>query len=185
MNPGQSSSPARQKGLRLLCGHGPDAAPARYLDGRRLHRRWHDPQEGDPVTGVTTAATLWLITVIGLCLGGGQLALGCVATPIGVCTLSGLKWVDVKLPRRHRATLTVTYEADIGVIDALPNLIKSLHYRGRFQEQRRREGSAEADYVFEVWWQRPEDAPSPVDLLRTIEKQFTIRSFELTTENGR
>ena len=142
-------------------------------------------KKGDLVTGVTTAATLWLITVIGLCLGGGQLALGCVATLIGVCTLSGLKWVDVKIPRRHRATLIVTCKTDIGVIDALPALINSLHYKGRFQEQRRREGSAEADYVFEVWWRRPEDAPPPIDLLRAIEKQFIIRSFELTTENGR
>lgn len=32
-------------------------------------------KKGDLVTGVTTAATLWLVTVIGLCLGGGQLAL--------------------------------------------------------------------------------------------------------------
>jgi putative Mg2+ transporter-C (MgtC) family protein len=28
-------------------------------------------KKGDLVTGVTTAATLWLMTVIGLCLGGG------------------------------------------------------------------------------------------------------------------
>jgi len=32
-------------------------------------------KKGDLVTGVTTAATLWMVTVIGLCLGGGQL--GC------------------------------------------------------------------------------------------------------------
>jgi MgtC family len=32
-------------------------------------------KRGDLVTGVTTAATLWLVTVIGLCFGGGQLAL--------------------------------------------------------------------------------------------------------------
>src|SRR6202453_2366908 len=28
------------------------------------------------VLGVTTAATLWFVTVIGLCLGGGQIGLG-------------------------------------------------------------------------------------------------------------
>ena len=36
-------------------------------------------KKSDLVTGVTTAATLWVMTVIGLCLGGGQLALGITA----------------------------------------------------------------------------------------------------------
>src|ERR1700758_248025 len=40
-------------------------------------------KKGDLVTGVTTAASLWLVTVIGLCLGGGQLILGMVATLLG------------------------------------------------------------------------------------------------------
>ena len=32
------------------------------------------------VLGVTTAATLWFVTVLGLCFGGGQLALGSIAS---------------------------------------------------------------------------------------------------------
>jgi putative Mg2+ transporter-C (MgtC) family protein len=35
------------------------------------------------VVGVT-AATLWYVTVIGLCLGGGQIKLGVTATAIGL-----------------------------------------------------------------------------------------------------
>ncbi len=34
-------------------------------------------KKGDSVQGVTTAATIWFVTVIGLCFGGGQLSLGC------------------------------------------------------------------------------------------------------------
>src|SRR5262249_50187652 len=33
-------------------------------------------RRGDLIIGVTTAATLWIMTVIGLCLGGCQVALG-------------------------------------------------------------------------------------------------------------
>src|SRR5215831_11032774 len=51
-------------------------------------------KRGNLVTGVTTAATLWLITVIGLCLGGGQLILGVTATVLGVVTLWALKRID-------------------------------------------------------------------------------------------
>lgn len=44
-------------------------------------------RKGDLVTGVTTAATLWLVTVTGLCLGGGQLLLGMATTALAVLTL--------------------------------------------------------------------------------------------------
>src|ERR1700677_5187932 len=44
------------------------------------------------VLGVTTAATLWFVTVIGLCFGGGQIGLGVVGTALGMMVLSGLRW---------------------------------------------------------------------------------------------
>lgn len=59
------------------------------------------------VVGVTTAATLWLVTVVGLCLGGGQLALGIVAAAIGIAALQGLRWVEERLRQRLRTRLTI------------------------------------------------------------------------------
>src|SRR5277367_4296835 len=52
-----------------------------FIGGGAILRR------GDLVTGVTTAATLWATTVIGLCLGGGQLGLGIGAALLAVFTL--------------------------------------------------------------------------------------------------
>jgi putative Mg2+ transporter-C (MgtC) family protein len=46
------------------------------------------------VVGVTTAATLWYVTVIGLCFGGGQILLGGVATVLGLLGLRGLRWFE-------------------------------------------------------------------------------------------
>lgn len=46
------------------------------------------------VTGVTTASTLWIVTVIGLCFGAGQIVLGIVATVLSVATLSVMKLRD-------------------------------------------------------------------------------------------
>ena len=57
--------------------------------------------------GVTTAATLWLATVIGLCLGSGQLGLGAAATALGVLALSGLQLVECRLRQERRARLAV------------------------------------------------------------------------------
>src|SRR6202451_3250500 len=42
------------------------------------------------VVGVTTAATLWFVTVVGLCFGGGQIGLGVAGTALGMMVLSGL-----------------------------------------------------------------------------------------------
>lgn len=69
-------------------------------------------RRGDLVQGVTTAATLWIVTVIGLCLGGGQLVLGIAATVLALLALWGLKRVEVFVHREHRATLTVTIDSE-------------------------------------------------------------------------
>ncbi len=63
------------------------------------------------VVGVTTAATLWLATVIGLCLGAGQLGLGAAATALGVLALWGLKYVEEMLRREHGARLALELDA--------------------------------------------------------------------------
>lgn len=77
-----------------------------FIGGGAILRR------GDIVTGVTTAATLWLVTVIGLCAGGGQLALALAATAVGLFALWVLKWLENRLRREHRARLTIETAAD-------------------------------------------------------------------------
>jgi putative Mg2+ transporter-C (MgtC) family protein len=68
-------------------------------------------RRGDVVVGVTTVATLWLLTVIGLCLGGGQIALGLATTVIGWSALCGLKWLEGRLRQEKPACLTIALEA--------------------------------------------------------------------------
>jgi putative Mg2+ transporter-C (MgtC) family protein len=66
----------------------------------------------DLVVGVTTAATLWYVTVIGLCFGGGQILLGWVATAAGCLVLWGLRWVENFLPEESYARLTLTLDGE-------------------------------------------------------------------------
>ena len=68
-------------------------------------------KRGSLVIGVTTAATLWMATVIGLCFGGDQLMLGAVATAITLFVLWGMKAIDDRLPKVSEGTLEVTAEA--------------------------------------------------------------------------
>lgn len=62
-------------------------------------------RKGGLVHGLTTAATLWLITVLGLLFGGGQLALGIAGTVITLLILRGLKALEEFLPAHSSATL--------------------------------------------------------------------------------
>jgi putative Mg2+ transporter-C (MgtC) family protein len=77
-----------------------------FIGGGAILRR------DDMVVGVTTAATLWLATVIGLCLGGGQLELGAVATSLGVLTLWVLKWLEDGLRRERTARIAVEIDTE-------------------------------------------------------------------------
>ncbi|HTU17872.1 MAG TPA: MgtC/SapB family protein [Gemmataceae bacterium] len=62
-------------------------------------------RRGEMIRGVTTAATLWIVTVIGLCFGGGQLALGVAASALGLLALWGLKKVEARISQDRNATL--------------------------------------------------------------------------------
>ena len=63
------------------------------------------------VVGVTTAATIWLGTVIGLCLRGGQFALGAMATVVGLFALWVLKWVEGSLRQERYVRLVIQLDA--------------------------------------------------------------------------
>jgi putative Mg2+ transporter-C (MgtC) family protein len=73
-----------------------------FIGGGAILRR------GSLVVGVTTAATLWYVTVVGLCFGGGQMLLGWLATAVGVLVLWGLRWVEGIMSFEQHALLAVT-----------------------------------------------------------------------------
>ncbi|GAB1718067.1 MAG: MgtC/SapB transporter [Nitrobacter sp.] len=141
-------------------------------------------KKGDLITGVTTAATLWLITVIGLCLGGGQLVLGAAATVLAVMTLWALKWVDYVIPREHRVRVVVAADADMRAIVELPRLIGGFGYHARFADVKRQDDGS-IDCSFDVSWRRAERSVRPTDLLALIRKSYEIKAFALSTEDGR
>lgn len=60
------------------------------------------------VRGVTTAATLWFVTVMGLCFGGGQIYLGLAACGLAILVLWPLKWIEHCLGQSRRGELSFT-----------------------------------------------------------------------------
>lgn len=68
-------------------------------------------RRGEFIVGLTTAAILWLATVLGLCAGGGRLALALIGTAVSLAALRTLGWIEAAAPRRHEARLVVTVVA--------------------------------------------------------------------------
>lgn len=139
-------------------------------------------RRGDLVTGITTAATLWVVTVIGLCFGGGQLVLGTAATLLSVFTLSGLRWLDIRMPRKQRAILVVESVPTRASIQSLADLIAPLGYAARFYRESRSHDGAQTHLFFEISWKQPEIAGPPLDLLDLVARTYAIVSFELAAE---
>jgi putative Mg2+ transporter-C (MgtC) family protein len=69
-------------------------------------------RRGEMVRGLTTAATLWLVTVIGLCFGGGQTLLGVMATIVALATVWLMKYVEVVAVPGRRGKITVTFSSE-------------------------------------------------------------------------
>ncbi|MBB2714933.1 UNVERIFIED_ORG: putative Mg2+ transporter-C (MgtC) family protein [Rhizobium etli] len=87
-----------------------------FLGGGAILRR------GDMMTGVTTAATLWFMTVVGLCFGGGQIVTGTAATIVAYIVLSPMKRLDAWLTCERKATLVInSSEVEVPDLSALLN----------------------------------------------------------------
>jgi putative Mg2+ transporter-C (MgtC) family protein len=131
------------------------------------------------VLGVTTAATLWFVTVIGLCFGGGQLGLGLAGLVLGLVVLWGLKQVESRLPHEQRATLTLSI-ASSGPSD------RELHAR---LERAGLQVAAEA-FVTEAgaelrelryelrWHARPSEGAPPPDPVRALADDPAVKRLQ-------
>ncbi len=66
------------------------------------------------VNGMTTAATIWFVTVLGLLYGGGNLYLGIAASLMAIGILWALKWIEKYITREYRGTLHIAYFPGLG-----------------------------------------------------------------------
>ncbi len=60
------------------------------------------------ITGLTTAATIWIVTILGILFGLGQLVLASIGSVLALIILWLLRYIDDVLPRKRRGTLAVS-----------------------------------------------------------------------------
>jgi putative Mg2+ transporter-C (MgtC) family protein len=81
------------------------------------------------VLGVTTAATMWFVTVIGLCFGAGQIGLGLAGLALAIVVLQGVMWLESVLPQDRQAALTLTTAPDVPTPDDIEAMLHGQGYR--------------------------------------------------------
>jgi putative Mg2+ transporter-C (MgtC) family protein len=152
--------------LGILTGMG-------FIGGGAILRR------GDTITGVTTAATLWFATVLGLCFGAGLHGLGLAALVLGVVILWSLKRLELRIPQEHRAVLTLTVaengpseeEIRSGLTEAGYRICSwDLAARGRGESRQRRIRS-------ELHWQGKGTEPMTPEFVRRLVNREGIASL--------
>lgn len=133
----------------------------------------------DGVSGVTTAATIWIMTVIGLCFGGGQIGLGLLATAAAFIVLVPAKLFDRRMKREFDARITLRVP---GATDpfTVGRAIAGFGYEVRLVRLVRIE-SGEADMSYALKWLANDPAASVEPMLKSLGERFTIVDMEMAT----
>ena len=123
-------------------------------------------RRGDVVQGVTTAATLWFVTVVGLCFGSGHLILGVVTLLLGFLALWGLKWVEERTLTQRTATITLITKGEreeelLTGLTAHGYQIRTLEATYVNRTQRRK-------LVYQIRWRGRTSGKDAADLVREL-----------------
>jgi putative Mg2+ transporter-C (MgtC) family protein len=133
-------------------------------------------RRGSLVHGLTTAATLWFATVLGLCFGGGQLALGLSGLALSVLVLEGIKRVENGWKQDHHATLTLTLRADGPTEDEITTRLQTAGYDlspwGVTYADQGRQRQMQAEVR---WRARPHEKHSPAFLLDLVQHHGVLQ----------
>jgi putative Mg2+ transporter-C (MgtC) family protein len=128
------------------------------------------------VHGLTTAATLWFVTGLGLCFGGGQLVLGAVGLALGIAVLEGLKRVENQWRQDRHAMLSVVMGPHGPTEEELTSKLQAGGFVispwgvVSFDQNRQREVRTEVR-----WRVRPHEAHSPAFLQEVVDHPGVLR----------
>lgn len=116
-------------------------------------------RHGSDVAGVTTAATLWLMTVVGLCLGGGQWILGLLGGALALAALSVLKRLENAVSREYHGRLGLDLAEDAPTESEILKRLKSAGLRPTGSEAMLYPGTGRRRLALEVRLMRRLDDP--------------------------
>jgi putative Mg2+ transporter-C (MgtC) family protein len=135
-------------------------------------------RDNNIVSGVTTAATIWFVSVLGLLFGGGQLILGSAATALAILILWGLKRAENFIPRVQQGHLCLALSANAppeGELRAL--ILKAGCEFTRWQATYDPPGSLAALECTVRWRERPSHQPHTPPAIEQLRSLPGVRSL--------
>jgi putative Mg2+ transporter-C (MgtC) family protein len=86
-------------------------------------------KEGLSVRGLTTAASIWITSAIGILVGIGFYYPAGLALALTLGTLSAFRWIEAKIPSQQYAEFVVTFGRHAAMSEKeLRQLVTSLHF---------------------------------------------------------
>ncbi|HTX37650.1 MAG TPA: MgtC/SapB family protein [Bryobacteraceae bacterium] len=132
-------------------------------------------KHGHLVTGITTAATLWFISVVGLCFGGGQIGLGVSATAMGLATLWCMEWVEVRMRQERIGELKLLVRKEPALRGDLDRNLSALGFRIISWSSG---AEAEVWLSCEIRWQTRHEEVGVPDFVRQISQRPDIMKYQ-------
>lgn len=127
-------------------------------------------RKGRAVVGLTTAATLWFVTVMGLCFGAGVYLQGFTAFAIGMAVLWGLKHVETRMETDRRGSVMFTISGAWEDESELHSIFTHHGYRIVASGVNVEMSPRKARFTFELLWRATGHEPaSPVFLDRLLQ----------------
>jgi putative Mg2+ transporter-C (MgtC) family protein len=141
-------------------------------------------RRGDLVVGVTTAATLWIATVMGLCFGGGQIALGAVTAAVTMVVLRGAKSIEWRIREERKATMTLTMGDDGPSAGEIRQHLVEAGFRILRWDVLNAHAAHETTVECIVgWWGLPAETQPP-PLWEELARDPRLRSLRWTADKG-
>ena len=147
-----------------------------FIGGGAILRR------DDIVVGVTTAATLWCVTVIGLCIGGDQIELGIVVTAVAVAALWALRWIEARLRRERHASLRIKFRTAELNEDAVRQMLEASGLKAVGLHTTISDAGAQREMAFDLLeFSRPYENRSP-EIVENIANHQGVLKLEWKRE---
>jgi putative Mg2+ transporter-C (MgtC) family protein len=130
-------------------------------------------RKGDMVLGVTTAATLWMVTMLGLCFGAGKILLGAIGLLLTLFTLWGLKVAERHLSQEQRGSLCVVSTGEELSLE-LRGLLKRGGLRVHSWSVDVSRENARVTVECELRWRAREREPADPALIESLRKRADV-----------
>lgn len=133
------------------------------------------------VRGVTTAATLWFVSIIGLAFGAGVIGVGLVATVASLVILSLVPYLESRIRSDWYSDLGVTFDPELCSVREICNALKPLGVRVKAIDLDEDMASANNRVLLHLKYKRRELVSHSEQLVGVIRKLPGVRQVSLKT----